>query len=83
MPTHFHPISGPGAATTLAVVMMAFISPLPCSAFWFFTAKAPVVVTLSAGVGGEEIQQALDNLPAAGGEVVLPEGEFQSTSPLF
>jgi len=41
------------------------------------------VVCLPAGVSGEEIQMALDNLPAGGGEVVLPPGEFQIRQPVI
>ena len=43
---------------------------------------APVVVTLRTGVSGAEIQQALDLLPASGGEVVLPAGEYEVSQPI-
>jgi hypothetical protein len=42
----------------------------------------PRVVMLQAGVTGDEIQQALDALPDTGGEVVLPQGEFQIRQPI-
>jgi Right handed beta helix region len=41
-----------------------------------------VVITLPAGVGSQEIQSALDSLPDAGGEVVLPAGELKVTQPI-
>ena len=42
-----------------------------------------VVVKLPAGVTGTEIQQALDALPASGGEVVLPAGRFEVRQPII
>lgn len=45
--------------------------------------KGPVVVKLPAGVSGVEVQQALDALPAAGGEVVLPPGRIEVRQPII
>lgn len=45
-------------------------------------APKPVTVTLSAGVTGAQIQQALDRLPESGGEVVLPPGTFEVSQPI-
>ncbi len=42
-----------------------------------------VVVTLPPGAGSAAIQQALDSLPASGGEVVLPPGIFQIHQPIM
>lgn len=42
----------------------------------------PNVKILSAGITGTDIQQALDSLPAAGGEVVLPAGTIEITHPI-
>jgi hypothetical protein len=42
-----------------------------------------VVVKLPAGVTGAEIQRALDALPAAGGEVVLPAGTLEVLQPII
>jgi polygalacturonase len=42
----------------------------------------PVVVTLPSGATSVEIQQALDSLPASGGEVVLPAGTFVVSQPI-
>jgi hypothetical protein len=63
----------------LAVGVAAFQKPKPLA-----PAVVPpvVVVNLPAGVTGVEIQTALDNLPAAGGEVVLPAGTFEVTQPI-
>ena len=40
------------------------------------------MINLTAGVTGAEIQQALDALPASGGEVVLPPGRFEVSQPI-
>ncbi len=45
-------------------------------------AAGPAVVELPAGITGAEIQQALDGLPAGGGEVVLPGGRFEIRQPV-
>ena len=42
----------------------------------------PVIVMLQPGVTGGEIQDALNSLPASGGEVVLPPGNFFIRQPL-
>ncbi|HEY2329051.1 MAG TPA: hypothetical protein VGI63_04485, partial [Verrucomicrobiae bacterium] len=42
----------------------------------------PAMVVLPPGVNGDEIQEALNSLPATGGEVVLPAGKFQIRQPL-
>ncbi len=46
------------------------------------SAAEPTVITLSSGVTGTEIQQALDALPESGGEVVLPTGVFEVSQPI-
>jgi hypothetical protein len=45
-------------------------------------AVSPVVVVMPSGGTGADIQVALDGLPAAGGEVVLPAGDFEITRPV-
>jgi len=42
----------------------------------------PTVLTLPAGITGAGIQQALDSLPATGGEVVLPAGIIDIRQPI-
>ena len=65
-----------------------------CVARWFFglvlcilvTQPLPAfstVVNLSAGVTGAEIQKALDQLPAAGGEVILAAGRHEIRQPIL
>jgi hypothetical protein len=43
----------------------------------------PAVVLLPPGVNETEIQSALDALPDAGGQVVLPRGTIEITQPIF
>jgi polygalacturonase len=45
-------------------------------------ATKPAAITLTAGVTSAVIQQALDRLPASGGEVVLPPGTFEVGQPI-
>ena len=42
----------------------------------------PVTITLPPNVTSLEIQSALDSLPASGGKVILPAGEFAVTQPI-
>jgi Right handed beta helix region len=42
----------------------------------------PTVLTLPPGATGAEIQQALDALPATGGEVILPPGRCEIREPI-
>jgi hypothetical protein len=42
----------------------------------------PGMAILGSGTTGAEIQRALDSLPAAGGEVVLPAGDFAISRPV-
>jgi hypothetical protein len=53
--------------------------PAGVSSLWL---KFLAVVLLRAGATGAEIQRALDGLPAAGGEVVLPAGDFEIKCPV-
>jgi polygalacturonase len=46
------------------------------------SAHAQTIVTLDAGANDRAIQAALDGLPAAGGEVVLPAGTFEVRQPV-
>lgn len=52
------------------------------SAFLSFAA-GPAVVEVPADSTDKEIQQALDSLPAEGGEVVLAAGKYDIHSPIF
>ncbi len=45
-------------------------------------AEKIAVTMLPAGISGAEIQQALDTLPDAGGEVILPAGDIRISRPI-
>jgi hypothetical protein len=65
------------AGLCLSGIPVMFLPILPDAAAESFVIKLP------AGVTGAEIQQALDTLPAAGGEVVLPAGRFEVNQPII
>ena len=65
------------AMACLAGLPLAFMSGFPAPV------AGPAVVKLPAGVTGAEIQQALDALPASGGEVILPAGRFEVRKPII
>lgn len=70
-------------AATLAVALVkCFVFLAACVIVPQVFAGKTVVVTLPSGVTGVEIQRALDQLPAAGGEVVLPAGVFEVREPI-
>lgn len=46
-------------------------------------ATNPIVITLSPGIIGDQIQKALDSLPATGGEVLLPPGRILIRQPIM
>src|SRR5260221_10040611 len=71
-----------GAVAATAAVICWFNLPAPCVAAPVKSTVESVVVMLQSGVGGDEIQMALDSLPNSGGEVVLPEGEFLISRPI-
>ena len=69
-----------GVNGSLFLCLLAFPA-----AFWgasLISTMKPGVITLLPGVTGVEIQQALDRLPASGGEVVLPPGTFEVGQPI-
>jgi len=81
MRTSFHDVRGAVAAPratgwVLLVTLAARLATAETS-----PAK-PTVVILPAGISGVEIQRALDSLPAAGGEVILPAGKFEIYQPI-
>src|SRR5665213_4102864 len=82
MKINFNQIGNWGAAGKIAAVICLLAA---CAAWLELPKKSamkPVVVTLRAGMTGAEIQQALDFLPADGGEVVLPAGDFEISQPI-
>src|SRR5579859_6864991 len=46
-------------------------------------AENPIVIALAPGVTGEQIQRALDSLPASGGEVLLPAEKISIRQPIL
>jgi hypothetical protein len=82
METNFHDFKGAAAEKSAAVWILLVVLTARVAAGEISPAK-PAIVTLSAGVTGEEIQRALDSLPATGGEVILPAGKFQIRQPII
>ena len=81
MKTSLHDVRGAVAVKgTICLVMLVLLATRLAAAE---TSPAkPTVLALPAGVTSAEIQQALDALPAAGGEVVLPAGKFEIHQPI-
>lgn len=69
----------PKSLRRLAIQSFAGILSLSSAAF---AITPPTVITLPADVTVAGIQQALDSLPAEGGEVVLPAGKFELHEPI-
>src|ERR1035438_5905695 len=82
MQTSFHDVRGAVTVTkTTGWVMLVLLATRLVAAE---TSPAkPTLIALSAGVTSMEIQQALDALPASGGEVVLPAGKFEIHQPII
>jgi len=76
-----HPGLFPGVAILAAFLPLSVIPAGSPDASEARTAK-PVVVRLRAGLTNAEIQQALDSLPGAGGEVVLSAGDYLIRRPV-
>ena len=72
------------AGTVAAAIVLFFLLNFPAlvQAAPEDSALAPAIVTLQPGVTGEQIQQALDGLPAAGGQVILPAGKISISQPI-
>src|SRR5665213_4062905 len=75
----FHNQMGVGYAV-FPLTAFVFLLNFPLTA----TAKSapPDVIVLTSGVTGGEIQDALNSLPASGGEVVLPPGIYEISQPI-
>jgi hypothetical protein len=83
METHLnHPGLFPGVAILTALLPLSFISTESPEAGESGAARSAVMVLAQAGASGSGIQQALDSLPDAGGEVVLSAGEFEIDQPV-
>ena len=70
------------ATVTIAMLIVLINSPILVQAVPEQPSVAPVVVTLEPGVTDTQIQQALDGLPASGGEVLLPAGKILIRQPV-
>jgi hypothetical protein len=81
MKTNFNHIGRLEAAVTAAIFSL-FVFFMPGAAAPVKSTQEPVVVMLQPGVTDVEIQQALDALPANGGEVVLPPGTIPIRQPV-
>lgn len=64
------------AVRSAAAMLLVFCVSLPA------LAVERTVIQLNPGAGNREIQAALDRLPAAGGDVVLPAGTFEIREPV-
>ena len=82
MKTNFNQLGSSPAVAAIALVVFFVNVSLPGAAALEKDAVGPVVITLQPGVTGGEIQDALDALPASGGEVVLPPGKIVIRQPL-
>ena len=69
---------------TLAVGCFCFLTlPMLAAAVPVVSTAEATIIRLQPGVTGDKIQDALDSLPASGGEVVLPPGNFFIHQPLI
>ena len=83
MKTNRNQISNLGAAIKFAKRTCLFAAFLFSAAAFLQAAVAfPVTKTVNAGATDKEIQQALDSLPATGGEVVLAPGRYEIHKPI-
>ena len=82
MKTNFKQVGIKKAVALTAACFCIFTFPMPGVAKPVKSSAEPVVVMLQPGVTGGEIQAALNSLPASGGEVVLPPGNFFIRQPL-
>ena len=69
-------------AGTTRILNLCLMACLVAGPFFQMFAVRPVVVNLSAGATGVDIQKALDGLPNTGGEVVLAAGIFPVGRPI-
>ncbi len=82
MKTNFKQVSGYRAVALLTASFCLSCFPMLGAAEPEKSSAEPVVVMLQPGVTGGEIQDALNSLPASGGEVVLPPGNILVRQPL-
>lgn len=83
MKTRFNQPANWGAATRLAAAVVILNFGFLANIYAANDEPAHQTVYIGAGTSDREIQAALDNLPAVGGTVVLPAGEFVIHKPLI
>lgn len=76
-----HRVFFPALAILAALLRQPVVAAVPSDAGEGRVEKT-VVTRLRAGVTGAGIQQALDSLPDAGGEVILPAGDIRISRPI-
>lgn len=82
MKTNFNQLGSSQAVAVIALVISLLNFSLPVAAALEISSLEPVTITLQPGVTGDEIQAALDSLPASGGEVVLPPATISIRQPV-
>jgi hypothetical protein len=83
MKTNFIQNRRPGVVVAIAAVVSLVAFHASDAVFPVKPDAEPIVVLLPAGVNGEQIQQALNALPASGGEVILPPEMITIRQPLL
>ena len=81
MNTSIHDVRGAGAVKKTIGWLMLVLLVTRLAAAETSSIK-PTAILLPAGISGLQIQQALDALPATGGEVVVPAGLVEVTQPI-
>ena len=80
--SYHHTVTGSQAAKlTLGWFLLSFLAVRLVAEE--MPAVDPATTTLAAGVTGAQVQQALDALPADGGEVDLPAGKIEISQPII
>ena len=82
MKTNFNRVGSWPAVRKFAAFVGVFIASTFCLTAPVLPLTKPVVVVLPAGVTGAEVQNALNALPATGGEIVLPAGTITVRQPI-
>jgi hypothetical protein len=82
MKTNFNPTGSWPAVRKIAAIVGMLVASTLCLTAPVLPLSKPVVVSLPAGVTGADIQNALNALPAAGGEIILPAGTITVRQPI-
>lgn len=82
MKTYFNQTGRLGVVVT-GLVLVLLLLPLSTILASTNSGTRPVVIKLAVGITDQEVQHALDSLPDAGGEVLLPPGTIQIRQPII